>query len=85
MKKAKEYKVGMNLAGYKNQTGIPCCANCQFGGYLGYADDPCRMCICEINGECEDSDYAAIAVEPLAICKAYKPTLNSNFGKDEDE
>ena len=59
--------------GYKVQKGISCCANCMFGGYLGDKTDKYRLCICEINGECENSDYAEITVEPLAICDAYKP------------
>jgi hypothetical protein len=33
------------------------------------------MAICEIQGECKDSNYSAIAVEPLAICDAYKPDI----------
>ena len=64
--------------GYRVQRGIPCCANCLFGGYLGShdsTDDPCRVCLCEILGEPEDGDYAGIAVEPLAICDAWKPNI----------
>lgn len=62
-------------AGYVVQKGIPCCANCLFGGYLGERDILERLCICEIDGECKNSRYAEIAVEPLGICKAYKPDL----------
>jgi len=58
--------------GYKVQKGVSCCANCLFGGYLGDEKDTLRMCICEIEGECEDGDYSKIAVEPLGICDAYK-------------
>lgn len=75
----------MNLRGYKIQTGIPCCANCDFGGYLGDVTDHYRMAICEINGECEDSDYAAIAVEPLSICDAWKPIMGIRFKGGEIE
>ena len=59
--------------GYKLQTGIPCCANCKFGGYLGNETETVRMCICEIMGECKDGQYDLIAVEPLGICDAWKP------------
>jgi uncharacterized protein CbrC (UPF0167 family) len=69
----KGYK--MELRGYKVQKGIPCCATCTFGGYLGAKDEKERMAICEIQGECKDSNYSAIAVEPLAICHAYKPDI----------
>ena len=57
---------------YKIQKGILCCANCLFGGYLGKVKQPERMCICEIMGECKNSDYGSIAVEPLGICEAWK-------------
>lgn len=60
--------------GYKVQLGIPCCANCMFGGYLGSVHGA-RMCICEIHGEPESSNYFDIAVEPLGICDAYKPQV----------
>ena len=70
-----------NPVGYHIRNDIECCANCIFGGYLGDSDDPYRMCICEIMGECPDSDYASIAVEPLGICKAYKGRLNIKFKK----
>lgn len=65
----------MTPIGYKVQKGIPCCANCLFGGYLGCIGKNDRICICEINGECEDSDYGKIAKEPLGICDAYKPDV----------
>lgn len=60
--------------GYKIQKGINCCANCLFGGYIGGTDNKERLCICEIDGNCDlkDNDYYAIAVEPLGICDAYK-------------
>lgn len=64
--------------GYKIQKGIPCCANCLFGGYLSDSKgvgSKSRMCICEIDGECENSRYFEIAVEPLGICDAWKPNL----------
>jgi len=58
--------------GYKLQSTISCCANCTFGGYLSHRSELQRLCICEILGEPSDSDYGAIAVEPLGICDAYK-------------
>lgn len=67
------------LAGYYVQNLFPCCANCEFGGYLACKTDNTRMCICEILGECDDSCYADIAVEPLGICKAYKPNSPEHF------
>ena len=63
------------MRGFRIQQGIACCATCTFGGYLGDKNDKSRMCICEVQGECKDGDYAAIAVEPLAICDAYKPSV----------
>lgn len=65
----------MNPVGYNIQTGISCCANCKFGGYLGDIDQKERLCICEIMGECQNSDYDEIAVEPLGVCDAYKPDV----------
>ncbi len=61
--------------GYKIQKGIPCCANCLFGGYIGNHNekDKFRYCICEIDGKRSDSRYYGIAVEPLGICEAWKP------------
>jgi len=61
----------MKPRGYKEQTGIPCCANCVFGGYLGAQEQPERMAICEVMGECESGAYSDIAVEPLGICDAW--------------
>ena len=60
--------------GYRVQRGIPCCANCRFGGYMGNVDDDgkkgwARVCVCEIMGE-DDADLNW--TEPLGICKAYK-------------
>jgi len=63
----------MKPVGYRHLKGVPCCANCRFGGYLGDVSEPLRMCICEIMGECQNSEYGEIAVEPLGICDAYKP------------
>ena len=80
----KKYLTGMNPRGYHNQTHICCCANCDFGGYIGYVNEPERMCICEIMGECTDSDYAAIAVEPLAVCDAYRPSLQVKYNEDDE-
>ena len=59
--------------GYKVQTGIPCCANCKFGGYLGELYFKARLCVCEILGIPDDGNYQAIAKEPLGICDAWKP------------
>ncbi len=61
--------------GYRVQKGIPCCANCLFGGYLGKVEEKDRICICEINGKCEDSDYYRLAKEPLGICDAHKSNI----------
>ena len=59
--------------GYRVQSYLECCANCMFGGYIGTSnDEPSRMCICEIMGECKDGDYGAIAVDPLGVCDAVK-------------
>ena len=67
--------------GYRIQEGIPCCANCLFGGFIGDVDDDSiRLCICEIMGECTDSQYQEIAVEPLAICDAWKPQAKEREG-----
>jgi hypothetical protein len=74
---------GNEPRGYKVQTTIPCCANCTFGGYLGDQDEPCRLCICEIQGEPSDSDYCRVAVEPLAICDAWKPGFKVREKIDE--
>ena len=64
----------MQPVGYKVQSGIPCCANCKFGGYLGDEKDKERLCICEIMGEDDGSvGYDTLAVEPLGICDAWKP------------
>lgn len=59
--------------GYKDQTSIPCCANCTFGGYLGGVEQKERLCICELFGEPSDGNYYNICVEPLGICDAWKP------------
>ena len=64
---------GNKPRGYREQTTVPCCANCTFGGYLGNSAEHHRMCICEILGEPPDSNYADIAVEPLGLCDAWKP------------
>ena len=61
--------------GYEEQTGIPCCANCIFGGYLGDVDKVERMVPCELLGEPSDGSYYEIAVEPLGLCDAYKPNV----------
>lgn len=65
--------------GYHVQTHIECCATCRFGGYLGEVDQVERMCICEINGEVEGSNYWEVAAEPLGKCEAFKPRLRSEF------
>jgi len=61
--------------GYRVQTGIACCATCKFGGYLDEKESKHRLCVCEVMGECGDSDYVTIAKEPLGICEAYKPAV----------
>jgi len=66
-----------NPVGYKVQQGIPCCANCLFGGYLGDMKEKDRMCVCEIFGEPDDSVYSDTAVEPLGICDAWKPNTRA--------
>ena len=69
--------IGERVPGsYREQEAMPCCANCRFGGYLGFVDggdDKVRLCVCEILGEPEDANYRALAVEPLGICDAWKP------------
>lgn len=58
--------------GYKVQTGIACCVNCEFGGYLGTVDDDVdRRCFCEILGEPDDVANS-VWVEPLGKCDAHK-------------
>jgi len=61
--------------GYRVQKGIPCCANCLFGGYLGAVEEIETICICEILGRPSDGDYAAIAKAPLGLCDVYKPNV----------
>lgn len=58
--------------GYRVKSDVECCANCKFGGYLGYTSDPHRLCICELLGEPDDGSYLKISVDPLGICDAYK-------------
>ena len=58
-------------AGYHTQPHVRCCANCVFGGYIG-SELWERVCICEVNGECADGDYATIAKDPLGLCRAFK-------------
>lgn len=59
-------------ANYKVQKNIRCCANCAFGGYIGDPLDGEGFCVCEVNGECSNSDYGAIAKNPLGDCDAFK-------------
>jgi len=68
-------KNGPRPVGYEVQKNFPCCANCYFGGFLGEVEDAARVCVCEILGEPEDSDYHAIATEPLGKCKAWQPNI----------
>jgi len=69
--------------GYEVQTNIRCCANCKFGGYIGSVSSvSMRMCICERDGEVQNSQYFEVAVEPLGKCNQYKPNLKTKHKGD---
>ena len=77
-------------AGYKVQRHIECCATCGFGGYIGDPLSAESFCIREIMGECQDSDYASIAKDPLGKCDAFKwphqiRTKEKLRGDDDEE
>ena len=59
-------------AGYWVKKDVRCCANCGFGGFIGDPLAADSFCICEVNGECSNSDYASIAKHPLGFCDAFK-------------
>ena len=81
----KKYLTGTNPRGYHNQTHIQCCANWDFGVYLGYANEPERMCICEIMGECTDITTTDICGESTEVyVSKYDGSYLTHVGMEDE-